>query len=266
MPPVANSASNTKGVVAVSEPKFYKGTFSAQTDVGKVRLSNEDRASVLVNSDGSVFLCVCDGMGGQNKGDYASTLAMNFLTQSFRNKRKTGLLWSRIWLMRAIREANSLIFEEAFKNPLYKDMGTTCVCVYIQGRKMIIANLGDSRAYSFDDKGLIRLTNDQTYVDYLYRTGKISESEKETSPDRHVLMNALGIYPSASFDLTIKPYSGESILLCTDGLHNNVSEPEIRAVLSTNESAAQKVSSLIQEANGNGGSDNIGIAYWEAIQ
>ena len=246
-------------------PKVYKGTFAAQTDVGRVRVSNEDRATVLTNSSGDVFLCVCDGMGGQNKGDFASSLAIDYLVDAFKNKRKTPLILTKYWLRKAIRSVNSLIYNQAYDNPIYKDMGTTCVAVYIQGDKMVVANLGDSRAYSFGIRGLRRLTSDQTYVDYLYRTGKISERERESSPERHVLMNALGIYPSCSMDIEIQPYEGEAILLCSDGLYNNVSEPEIRAVLLTDERADQKVSSLINEANANGGSDNVGIAYWEAI-
>lgn len=243
----------------------YKGTFSAQTDVGRVRLSNEDRSVVLTNAEGDVFLCVCDGMGGQNKGDYASTLAIDYLVEAFKKKRKSPVFFSKLWLRRVIKEVNAAIYNEAYENPAYHDMGTTLVAVLIQDTSMIVANLGDSRAYSFGIHGLRRLTADQTYVDYLYRMGKISANEVQTSPDRHVLMNALGIYPSASLDLSVLPYEGEAILLCSDGLYNNVSEPEIRAILLTDERADQKVSSMIQQANANGGSDNVGIAYWEAI-
>ncbi|MBQ9456963.1 MAG: Stp1/IreP family PP2C-type Ser/Thr phosphatase [Bacilli bacterium] len=245
--------------------RIYKGLFSSATDIGKIRISNEDRAAVLTNYCGDVFLIICDGMGGQNKGDYASKMAIDSLTESFRKKRKTPFLLTKFWLKRALSHANSIIFEEATTKPLYTGMGTTCVAVYIQGEKMAIANIGDSRAYSYAFGRLKRLTTDQTYVDYLYRTGKIKSEERDTSPDRHVLMNALGIYPSCSPDIHGQPYNGEAILCCSDGLYNNVSESEIRAVLSTDDRPDQKVMSLIAEANGNGGSDNIGIAYWEAV-
>ena len=244
---------------------LYKGLFSCATDIGKIRISNEDRANVLTNFVGDVFLLICDGMGGQNKGDYASKMACDYLSDAFKRKRKMPVLLSRLWLRRVIREANSLIFAESSSKPAYAGMGTTCVAVYIQGEKMIVANIGDSRAYKYGYGRLERLTVDQTYVDYLYRTGRIKEEEKETSPERHVLMNALGIYPSCSIDLKVLPYHGEAILCCSDGLYNNVSEAEIRAVLSTDERPDKKVASLIAEANGNGGSDNIGISYWEVI-
>ena len=242
----------------------YKGHFASRTDIGRVRVTNEDQATVLTNYHGDVFMVVCDGMGGQNKGDYASKMALDFLVESFQNKRKTPIFLSRAWLRKTIKEANANIYNEAERSKAYRSMGTTCVAVLIQGDKMIVANLGDSRAYAFDERGLTRLTSDQTYVDYLYRAGKINASEKESSPDRHVLLNALGIYPSASFDLEVKPYAGETIMLCSDGLYNNVSEPEIRAILATDERPDQKVLSLIAEANANGGSDNVAIAIWEA--
>ncbi len=241
----------------------YKGHFASRTDMGRVRISNEDQAFVLTNYNGDVLMVVCDGMGGQNKGDYASKMALDYLVESFQKKRKTPAFLTRTWLLRVIKEANSMIYNEAMKHRTYRDMGTTCVAAVIQGNKIILANIGDSRAYRFDEQGLARLTEDQTYVDYLYRSGQIKARERDTSPERHVLMNALGIFPSASCDLVVKPYFGESILLCSDGLYNNVSEAEIRAVLSTDERPDQKVASLIAEANANGGSDNIAIAIWE---
>ena len=243
----------------------FKGLFAYKTDIGKIRISNEDRANVLTNFAGDVFLLICDGMGGQNKGDYASKMASDHLAEAFRRKRKTPVLFTKIWLRRALREANSLIYDEASSKPIYEGMGTTVVAVYIQGQHMIVANIGDSRAYKYGYGRLERLTQDQTYVDYLYRTGKIGKDEMETSPERHILMNALGVYPSCSPDIKVLPYNGEAVLCCSDGLYNNVSEAEIRAVLSTDERPDQKVSSLINEANGNGGSDNIGISYWEVI-
>ncbi len=245
---------------------IYKGTFSAKTDIGRVRITNEDQASVLTNFRGEVLMVVCDGMGGQNKGDYASKIAIDYIVERFQSRRRTPAILTRSWLRRTIKEANAIIFNEAEKDETYRGMGTTCVAVLIQGEKMIVANIGDSRAYSYSAGTLSRLTNDQTYVNYLYRSGQIEEHECASNPNRHVLMNALGIYPSCSLDLSVRRYHGETLLLCSDGLYNNVSEPEIRAVLATNERSDQKVLSLIAESNANGGSDNVGIALWEVAK
>lgn len=244
----------------------YKGSFAFQTDIGRVRVSNEDQAAVLTNAYGEVLLIVCDGIGGQNKGDYASKMAIDSILEAFSRKRKLPLFFAKRWLGRALKAANALIFDEAERNPVYKEMGTTCVVALIIGGKLLVANIGDSRAYGYDGSELKRLTEDQTVVDYLYRTGKISKEEMDTREDRHVLTNALGVYPSCASDMRVLPYAGEAIILCSDGLYNNVPENEIRAVLSTDERADEKVSNLIAEANANGGSDNIGIAYWEAIR
>ena len=245
--------------------KIYKGAFAFKTDIGKIRINNEDQAFVAVNGHGEVLLCVCDGMGGQNKGDYASKMASSMLSSAFLEKKKTSPFFAKSWLVKAIKKANAAIYKEATSNPVYSEMGTTCVCVMICQNRLIVANVGDSRAYSFYNGRLGKLTEDQTYVDYLLRTGKIEETETATRSDRHVLMNALGIYPSASLDSKIVPYYGESILLCSDGLYNNLSESEIRACLGTEDRPDEKVNTLIFEANEHGGSDNIAVAYWECV-
>lgn len=245
--------------------RVYKGTFAFKTDIGKVRLENEDQAIVLTSAEGEVLLVVCDGIGGQNNGNYASSIALSVLSEEFKAKRRYRFgIMERNWLIKAIRKANSAIYEEAQKSENSSGMGTTLVAALIVGESLYIANVGDSRAYAFSKLGLIRLTEDQTLVDYLAKTGRISEEEVSSSDDRHVLMNALGTFPSASVDISSRPYIGQALLLCSDGLYNNVPEEEIQAVLASDERADQKVSSLIAEANANGGSDNIGIAYWEA--
>lgn len=265
MQPVANLGSRLKRI-GDNKMKRYKGVYAFKTDIGRVRISNEDQALVLTNSLGEVLLAVCDGMGGQNKGDCASKLAIGYLRDAFLEKKTSfSSFLNRRWLARAIKGANALVFKEANSNPRYKDMGTTMVAVLLSGDKMYLGNVGDSRCYSLYNGKLNLLSEDQTYVDYLYRTGKISKEATASREDRHVLMNALGVFPSASFDLKVSMYNGESILLCSDGLYNNLPDIEIRAIMSTNDSPSEKVDSFINEANGNGGSDNIAVAYWEAL-
>lgn len=241
-----------------------KGVYAYKTDVGKIRISNEDQASASFSPYKEALLVVCDGMGGANKGDYASKTAIDSLMDDFRSKRKMLPFLAKRWLSRALRKANSIIYSESESNPSYAGMGTTTVAVMLLGDKMVVANVGDSRAYAYDGFNLRRLTEDQTVGDYLVRVNKMSEKEVASSPERHVLTNALGVYPSCASDIRIYPYFGETILLCSDGLYNNLSEASIRATLSTDERPDEKVASLIAEANSNGGSDNIGIVLWEA--
>ena len=245
----------------------YHGTYAFKTDIGRVREHNEDKAQVVMNANGEVFLIVCDGMGGANKGDLASKLAIETLVDAFRRKKKNVLPASdKMWLTKSCKHANSVIFDYAEKNPSSKGMGTTMVCALISGSRLITACIGDSRCYLLEKKNqLTQLTEDQTYVHFLVRAGKITQEEARSHPDRHILMNALGIYPSLSLTFTEHDYGGESVICCSDGLYNQVPQQEIANLLSTDERCDQKVTSLIAVANHNGGSDNIAVAYWECI-
>ncbi len=243
-----------------------RGQFAYKTDIGKVRISNDDQAIILSNASGDVLMCVCDGMGGQNRGDYASRIATEILSEEFRSRSHfVSGLGVRLFLTSVVKKINTEIYNESQAHIEYKGMGTTLVLAMLYKDKIFVINIGDSRAYSVRYETLKRLTEDQTYVGYLYRTGKISEEELQTSKDRHILMNALGCYPSVSFEINVFPNIKTPLLLCSDGLYNNASEAEIHAALATNERIELKVDTLISIANSNGGSDNIAIAYWEPI-
>lgn len=246
--------------------KYLTGRFSYRTDVGKVRLTNEDQAVALTNASGNVLLVVCDGMGGQKKGELASSLAVNTIVSAF--KQRKGFLnayFARGWLNKTIREANKAIYEQAQSNPNYHGMGTTVTVLLIIKDIAIMANAGDSRCYFLKNHhDLVQVSEDQTYVAYLIRTGQITPEEALTHPKRHVLMNALGVYPSASVEIKTMPYLNEIVLLCSDGLYNNVSHDDISAIVKGNDSVEQKVNELIAVANKNGGSDNIAVVLWEA--
>lgn len=244
---------------------LVKGRFAFQVDIGKVRMTNEDQATAVINSYGTVMMVVCDGMGGQNKGELASNLGVTTLVDYFNSVRRFySAAHVAMWLSRSIRKVNSYINSEASKNPLYQGMGTTLSVAIIHKGSLITAEIGDSRIYEIKDNKLIQLTDDQTYVGYLYRTGQISKEEMATHPKRHVLMNALGVYPSVNFDIKTFAYNGETLLLCSDGLYNNVSESTICSVLKGDDTPEQKITELIRMGNNNGGSDNIAVVIWES--
>ena len=248
---------------------YLSGHFSYKTDIGKTRLTNEDRVLAMSNSKGSVLLVVCDGMGGVKKGDFAATIAINTLQEDFKNRKATFLNhgFAAHWLATAIRKANKKIYDEACKNEaMYKGMGTTLTAVLIVRDYYVVAQVGDSRCYTISPRNnqFTQITEDQTYVAYLYRTKAITEEEMATHPKRHVLMNALGIYPSLELDIKTSPYLNEPFLLCSDGLYNNVSKQDIELIFRGEDSVEQKISELIALANANGGSDNIGIVLWES--
>ena len=143
-------------------------------------------------------------------------------------------------------------------------MGTTLTLVLIYHSKLITCQIGDSRAYILRNRQFEQITEDQTYVGYLYRTGRITIEEMKTHPKRHVLMNALGVFPTTNMDVKIRDYHNETLLVCSDGLYNNVDEEAIANILRGDDTTNQKVHQLITLANVNGGSDNIAVALWEA--
>lgn len=246
--------------------KYLTGRFSFKTDIGRVRLSNEDQAAALTNASGNVLLVVCDGMGGSSKGDLASSLAINTIVSSYKNHK--GFLnryFAKYWVGKIIREANRSIYEQAQSNQAYHGMGTTITLLLILKDVAILGHVGDSRCYFLShSRELVQMSEDQTYVGYLLRTGQITPEEALTHPKRHVLMNALGVYPSASIAITSFPYTGESVLLCSDGLYNNVPLSDIASVMRGDDSVEQKANELIAIGNKNGGSDNIAVVIWEA--
>lgn len=248
------------------EKKYVSGLFAFHTDIGKVRVNNEDQAIAISNAYGNTILIVCDGMGGQNKGDFASNLAVSCMSDAFNSAPKfLNYYHARHWLVKSLREANATIFNEASKNASYNGMGTTISIALIYHDKLITAQVGDSRIYRLSDSnGIEQLSEDQTYVGYLYRTGQITKEEMKTHPKRHMLMNALGIYPSVNVDIRVFPYVDETLLLCSDGLYNNVSEATINSILRGDDSPEQKVMELISIGNSNGGSDNLAAVVWEA--
>ena len=249
----------------MANKNYLYGRYAFRTDLGKVRLNNEDQALALTNAKGNILLVVCDGMGGMNKGDLASASAIDYIGEAFKAKDSfLNRFFAKAWVQKTIKEANSKIFKLASSNIKYQGMGTTLTLVLIVSDYMVVAQVGDSRAYSYRNRILDQITEDQTYVQYLYRVGKISKEEIATHPKRHVLMNALGIYPSLDLDIKIMPYMNDSILLCSDGLYNNVSDKDLFSIIKGSDSPDQKVHELISLANANGGSDNIAVVVWEA--
>ena len=244
---------------------YLYGTYSAKTDIGRIRITQEDRVLALTNTRGNVLLVVCDGMGGQSKGDYAAQTTIDYIRDAFERKQR---FWSmseaRTWIYATVRKANKAIFDEAEKNPKYKGMGTTLTLVLIIKNVYFVGQIGDSRCYILDNNKLTQVSVDQTYVYYLYKTNQIKKEEINTHPQRHMLMNAIGAFPMAGLELNRHTYLGQTIMVCSDGLYNNVQESEIENILRNSDSTEQKVNEMISLANSNGGSDNISVIIWEA--
>lgn len=245
----------------------FEGTYATKSDIGRVRIANEDEVLALKNSNKDILLAVADGMGGHRKGDYASKKTVEMLEEAFNKKEKFfSIIDARFWLIKTIKKINKTIFDIQDKNEAYKGMGTTLCLVLIYKNKILVLNAGDSRCYILKKEILYQVTEDQTYVNYLLKSGQITKKEALTHPKRHHLINAIGLFPSSAFDLDLYKYEGESIFICSDGLYNNVSFKDIETNLNTTNSPSEKVESLINLGNYNGGSDNISCVLWECYK
>ena len=239
--------------------------YSVKTDPGLVRPNNEDSACIVENKSGDLYLMVLDGMGGHCRGDAASHLAMEIISEKMLNTDKFLSYSSmKATLLKTIKKANKEVNLLGSSKLEYLDMGTTLCLVAIRKDKTLLCNVGDSRCYILINGQLCQVSEDQTYVQFLYKTGKIKKEEMDTHPKRHVLMNALGTYPSLSVATTEITNAYDAILLCSDGLYNMLSDQEIEDVLNIETlSTSDKIDLLISRANKKGGKDNIAIVLME---
>ncbi len=243
--------------------KNKQGQFAFVTNIGKTRLTNEDFAIALKNKNGDFLLVVCDGMGGYDKGEIAANIALNTLADSFKKvDHFLGNLDVKRFLITNIKKANQRIYKFAHEDDFSSKMGTTITAVILHKNYLFVANVGDSRAYLVEDD-IIRITDDDSYVNYLYHLNRITFEEMETHPKRHILMSALGLLPSISFEVSLYRYDNSQILLCTDGLYTMVKEEKMYEILKKKISTEEKCKLLVDEANRNGGNDNIGLVLWE---
>ena len=248
-----------------SKKNYVYGSFACKSDIGRVRTTNEDRTGAYTNAKGNILLIVCDGMGGYKKGEYAAQVALDVISQSFLKKQRfMNALFAKSWLIKIVKEANRQVYDKAASDESYKNMGTTLSLALIYEDTLFTVQVGDSRIYELKDNQLTQLTDDQTYVNYLYKNGKITKEEMATHPKRHVLINALGMSPNIELDFNAYPYTNSSILVCSDGLYNNCNQNAIISILRSDDSVNQKANEFINIANANGGSDNIAVAIWEA--
>lgn len=229
----------------------YELRHAGVTDIGNVRTVNQDH--LLAEGD---LVAVADGMGGHRAGEVASRVAVETLREAFAADPTAA------GLAEAVRSANTAVWERAAAEPDLQGMGTTIAAVALvteEGEKrLVVANVGDSRAYLLQEGGLGRLSFDHSLVADLVRAGEISEGEARTHPRRNILTRALGVGPEIDpYVALAEPARGDRLLLCSDGLFNELEEHEITAVLVAEADPADAATRLVHEAKEHGGNDNI---------
>lgn len=236
--------------------------FGQASDFGKVRTNNEDALGSFVpisrhqaRSHGYLF-AVADGVGGLDLGEVASAKAIEVVTGEFAQAQADAMLTSL--LPRLVQHANAAVHDCTLA-PQYRGrkMATTLVACALRYDQAVVSHVGDSRCYLVRNGQARLLTQDHTLVNEQRRMGLISAREMAASEARHVLLRSLGPELFVSPDTTaVTLQAGDVLVLCTDGLHNELREAEIAATVSQKKDAQQLAEELVARAVEVDGGDN----------
>ena len=237
--------------------------FGAVTDIGMRRKINEDNYYVN-ESDTFPYAIVADGMGGHQAGEIASMMLVDIISNHLEKHLDKELDYVEAGeiIRRSFISANTIIYNYAKNHYKIMGMGTTATCAMIYQNKIITAHVGDSRAYMIGDD-IKQITKDHSYVQELVSRGEISPEMAKNHPKKNYITRAIGAEDTVKVDISIKPYNGEVIVLCSDGLTNFVEDNEIMNYIKNNDSLQEGAEKLVELANSRGGGDNITIVAFE---
>lgn len=233
------------------------------SDVGCEREANEDYFGYAEPEDDAEYekkgrlIIVADGMGGYEGGQRASRIAVETIREVFLNSQTTEF---PDLLEQGFQAAHEKIREEAESTPGLESMGTTCVAAALVGPSLQFANIGDSRLYLIRGMEIRRLSEDDSVVQKMVDAGVLSQEEAERHPEKNVLTAALGSRSEKSRTVPTNGVEelvpGDTIVLCTDGLHGQVKDEEMLTALN-GQSAKDACKELVELAKARGGPDNI---------
>jgi protein phosphatase len=219
-----------------------------------------NRSEVLISH--GVLALVADGMGGHKAGEHASSLAAGTVARAYFD---SGEL-PQDSLAAALQKANRAVYEAALDEPAWKGMGTTCVAVSICGEHAYWAWVGDSRLYLLRGDKSFRLTEDHTVVQDMVRRGWMTQEEARAHQDRNVLERAIGTRATVEVGVggtSMRLECGDRLLLCSDGLHDLLSDDEM-ALSAIEGTASACADRLLQTALERGAPDNVSIVLLDA--
>jgi len=243
--------------------------YAAKTDVGMKRTHNEDYFSLI--EDEQLFI-VADGMGGHASGEVASKMAADTLSEFYTRTKDEDATWPYKMdralsyvenrLVCGVKLANWRIYESAVKDPRLKGMGTTLVSTLISGDKVYFAHVGDSRCYRIRGDVIKQVTRDHSLLeDYKEAKPDMSEEEQRNFPHKNVITRALGMRDTVQVDIKHDSIEdGDTFLLCCDGLSGMLEDNKmLELVKACGEDLEKAVAQLVDQANRNGGVDNITV-------
>jgi protein phosphatase len=230
------------------------------TDVGRVREANEDSFLAIRPTgvrDGQALVAVADGMGGHKAGEVASALAVEALEQALTDSEPT--VEADKLLLRALERGNRAIWEAAAADLEKEGMGTTIVAAMLgPDGQVLIANVGDSRAYAYTQAKAELVTIDHTWVNQQVRSGQMTEREARISPFRNLLTRSLGSAPRVEIDLfrEVQLEVGDALVLVSDGVTGYLEEDDVTDIMRAAIDAQAAAERLVAEAVQRGGADN----------
>ncbi len=236
----------------------------AKTDRGLRRESNQDSFACWIPEDPGerdrkgVLLVVADGMGGARGGDVASRGAVDTLVRVYREAADSNVGQA---LARAVQQANQSVHEQSLADPDLAGMGTTCTAAVVRNGDIFLAHVGDSRAYLVTSAGIRQLTRDHSLVAHLVEQQTLTPEEARIDPRRNLVTRSLGLGPEVEIDtvaLTAGLGRGDTLLLCSDGLHGAITDQELQHAVAGRELEVA-CRDLVALANQAGGPDNITV-------
>ena len=236
-----------------------------RTDIGLKRKNNEDTFFISESPVGifDAFMIVADGMGGYSYGEVASGRCVDTIVNYIRT---APVDFPQMLLRRAIEAANTRVRKEAHSLMSY-GMGTTCVAAGLINGHIYAANIGDSRLYliNANDFSMKQITKDHSFVEEQVANGMMTRGSEEYESQKNVITRAVGIYDKVEpdlFDFDLR--DGDYLLLCSDGLTNMLNDVVIKnLILDDSFTLERRLDSLIENANKNGGKDNITVVLFE---
>lgn len=229
--------------------------WGSRSDVGLLREHNED--SFLVRPP---LFAVCDGMGGHAAGEVASSIAVHTLAEQAPERADSALLGA------AVEAANMAVIEGPAHGRGREGMGCTATACVVEGDKMAVAHVGDSRLYLLHKGTLVRVTHDHSFVEELVDAGEITADEARVHPSRSVITRALGSDPDMYADhFTLDVERGERIILCSDGLSSMVTDSDIEDVAVSTTSPQSCADALVSAALVAGGHDNVTVVVVDIL-
>jgi len=234
----------------------------AATDQGLKRAHNEDHLGTWIPDDArqngrGILLVVADGMGGSLAGEVASQLAVDCVLREYQDGEDSILEDLR----RAVESANQIVHDQSVAYPDLRGMGTTCTAVVLRGPEAYLAHVGDSRAYLVRKGSIRQLTQDHSLVAQLVQHRQLTAEQAKSDPRSNVVTRSVGVGAAVEVDAErVKDplVMGDTVLLCTDGLHGLVRDEEIAAAASQSD-LEKACHELIDLAKERGGHDNITV-------